>query len=341
MGIEFVCFEALRPFGAKRAKAWRLAAGACCAAALLALGGCGGGGGAAPVSSPTDSTPITPTTPPATSTASVTPTVVIPTVTPTVVVTPSGPALSAQAAAFLDLNLANLASYTPVLPAHYDAAVTGLDNAPPGSAASDRIATLGRVLFHDKRLSVNDTIACASCHQQALTFDDRVRFSVGFAGNAFTTAHAMRLGNVRYFRPGSMFWDRRAASLEAQATQPIQNPVEMGFDASNGGLPALLSKMQGLVYYPELFAFAFGTSDITEVRIQQALGQFQRAMVSSASLWDSGYAQVYSPLLPDKGLSLDVPGLTAQENRGRLLFINGPGNVPITVERCRVTAPLT
>jgi hypothetical protein len=108
------------------------------------------------------------------------------------------------------------------------------------------------VLFYDKALSLNRTVACASCHQQTQGFGDTQRFSRGFAGG-LTTAHAMRLGNVRYYAPGSMFWDKRAATLEAQATQPIQHPVEMGFDAANGGLGALLARLQALPYYPELF----------------------------------------------------------------------------------------
>jgi cytochrome c peroxidase len=146
----------------------------------------------------------------------------------------------------------------------------------------------------------------------------------------------MRLGNVRYWQPGNMFWDRRAATLEAQATQPIQHPVEMGFDASNGGLAALLTKMQGLAYYPELFAFAFGDAAITEDRIQRALAQFQRGMVSVNSRWDSGFAQVYSPALPDRGRDSDIATFTVQENRGRHLFMAGPQQGGLACAGCHV-----
>ena len=281
--------------------AFQRAARAIGAAAALTLAGCGGGGSG---------------------TAVVTP--------------PAAPALSATAAAFLNLDLSNLVNYAATLPTHYDAAVVAQDNAPPGVATNNPVAMLGRVLFYDKRLSVNDTISCASCHQQAQGFSDSARFSVGFAGTAFTTAHSSRLGNVRYYRPGSMFWDKRAASLEAQASQPIQHPVEMGFDAAHGGLAALFVKMQGLVYYPELFTFAFGDNTITEARIQQALAQFQRAMVSTNSRWDTAYAQVYTPVLPDKGLDLNAPGLTPQENRGRHLFVAGPGQGGLACAACHV-----
>ena len=226
---------------------------------------------------------------------------------------------------YLALDLNNLFSYArPSLPVHYDAAVTRADNTPPDNRITDPGATLGRVLFNDKRLSTTNTVACASCHQQASGFTDPARLSAGVAPGITTTAHSMRLGNISYYNPGSMFWDKRAASLEQQATQPILNANEMGFDASHGGITMLIAKMQTLPYYPALFQWVYGTPAITEARIQRALAQYERSMISAGSRWDSGYATVYNPQLPDKGLSLDVPGLTAQENHGRRLFLLPP-----------------
>lgn len=226
----------------------------------------------------------------------------------------------------LNVNFAALANYAvPTLPAYYDATLSGNDNTPAGDSVTDKIATLGRVLFYDKNLSVNNTVACASCHKQTNGFDDTNRFSVGFSGAAFTTAHAMRLGNIRYFRPGTMFWDRRATSIEAQASQPIQNAIEMGFDAAHGGMTTLLAKAQATSYYPDLFTMAFGDGSVTEVRIQRALAQFERAMVSAGSRWDTGYATTFNVALPDRGLNAPVPGLNAEENRGRALFMAGVG----------------
>ena len=248
---------------------------------------------------------------------------------------PAVNSLSPAASVFLSLDLNNLANYAnPALPAYYDATVLGNDNTPAANAVTDRAATLGRVLFYDKRLSLNDSIACASCHQRAQGFDDPARFSVGFSGTAFTSAHAMRLGNIRYYRPGSMFWNKRAASVEAQASQPIQNAIEMGFDAANGGMGALLLKMQNLPYYAELFAFAFGDDAITEDRIQRALAQFQRSMISVNSRWDAAYAQVFDPSLPDQGLDLPLPGFSAAENRGRHLFMAGPAQGGLACAVC-------
>ena len=226
----------------------------------------------------------------------------------------------------LTVDFAAVANYAaPSLPAHYDAAVAATDNTPPGDPVNDKIASVGRVLFYDKNLSVNNAVSCASCHNQARGFDDPNRFSTGFSGVAFTSAHAMRLGNIRYFRPGTAFWDRRAASVEAQASQPIQNPVEMGFDAAHGGFGAVLAKLQGLAYYPELFTWAFGDGLVTEARMQRALAQFERSMVSTASRWDTGYAANFNAVLPDKGLGLPIASFSAEENRGRALFVNAPG----------------
>ena len=233
----------------------------------------------------------------------------------------------AGVADFTTLDLGALANYAnPVLPAYYDATISAQDNTPLDNAVTNNVATLGRVLFYDKRMSINDSISCSSCHQQATGFDDPLQFSVGFSGAAFTTAHAMRLGNVRYYQPGSMFWNKRAASVELQASQPIQHPVEMGYVSSVGGITALIAKMNASSYYPDLFAFAFGDASITELRIQQALAQFERAMISTNSRWDTAYAQVFSATANNRGLGTTLPGFTAQEDRGRQLFVGGPNN---------------
>jgi cytochrome c peroxidase len=100
----------------------------------------------------------------------------------------------------------------------------------------------------------------------------------------------------------------------------------MGFVAGVGGIPALINKMNASSYYPDLFSFAFGDAVITETRIQQALGQFQRAMISSNSRWDTAYAQVFNPNANNRGLGTPLTGFTVQEDRGRQLFIAGPNN---------------
>jgi cytochrome c peroxidase len=229
----------------------------------------------------------------------------------------------ASIAEYLALDTGNLFNYAaPSLPTYYAKPPVGpADNTPPDNRITNPAATLGRVLFNDKRLSINSTISCASCHQQASGFTDPKKFSAGAVPPAIGTAHAMRLGNLSFYRPGTMFWNKRAASAEAQSTQPIQATNEMGFDATHGGMNAVVAKMQKLPYYPALFKWVYGTAQVTEPRMQKALAQYERAMISAGSRWDTGFAKVYNPALPDKGFSLDVPGLTVQENAGRRLFI--------------------
>ena len=78
----------------------------------------------------------------------------------------------------------------------------------------------------------------------------------------------MRLGYIRHYRPGTMFWNKRAASVDAQASAPITNSVEMSFDTAAGGVAALITKMSATSCYPDLFTFAFGSPVISEALIQ-------------------------------------------------------------------------
>lgn len=220
------------------------------------------------------------------------------------------------------IDFAKVAHYAaPPLPVYFAGVATAPDRTPLSPAAADRVATLGRVLFYDLRLSTNNKASCAACHQQAYGFTDPMRFSNGISNAAITDFHAMRLANLRYWQPGTTFWDRRSASVEAQASQPFHSLVEMGWGGVAGEFDALIRKMEATAFYPDLFAWAFGSRTITEPRIQQALARFVRAMVSSASKWDTGYAQVFSPAAPGRALDVDLPNFTAQENRGRHLFM--------------------
>jgi cytochrome c peroxidase len=244
--------------------------------------------------------------------------------TPTTPTTPTTPSVAAIRAA-LTIEPTALPNYAaPSLPAYYAGLVGGPQDNGRIAPITNAGATLGRVLFFDRALSTTQTRACASCHAQANGFSDPDQFSLGIDGASRTPMHSMRLANARFFAPGTMFWDMRAASVEAQAIAPIQDPVEMGFDAAHGGLDALITRMRGLAYYPELFVLAFGDSSITTARMQSAIAQYVRSIVSSGSTWDTGYAQVFSAALPDRGVNTPIPTFTAQENRGRQLFFLPP-----------------
>lgn len=171
-------------------------------------------------------------------------------------------------------------SYAISYPAHINTALTNNDNTPVDNTITDDGATLGRVLFYDKKLSVNNTVSCSSCHQQALSFSDTALRSVGFGGG-LTKRHSMPLLNVRFYKSGKMFWDERAATLEDQTLMPIQDLTEMGMT-----LTSLVTKLDTISYYPALFQKAFGSTAISSEKISKALSQFVRSIVTSQSKYD-------------------------------------------------------
>ena len=226
---------------------------------------------------------------------------------------------------YLNIDLSNIDNYTDInYPVHYDANVLQNDNTPITNPLTDLGATLGRVLFYDQSLSVNNTISCASCHKQNLGFVDDAVLSEGFEGGE-TGAHSMRIPNANFYTGDAMFWDKRASNLEEQSTMPIQDPVEMGYDEAHGGFAKLISKMQSLEYYPILFKKVYQSEEITEDKAQKALAQFMRSMVSINSIFDEGFAQAYRANAPGAGVGVDFQNFTAQENAGKQLFL-APAN---------------
>ncbi len=182
----------------------------------------------------------------------------------------------------------------------------GADNTPASNLTTNAGATLGRVLFYDRRLSVNDRVSCSSCHQQQFAFSDTAKLSRGFTGG-FTGRHSMGLTNARFYASARFFWDERAASLEAQVLQPIQDGTEMGMT-----LPSVITKLSATTYYPALFAAAFGSSEITSDRVALALSQFVRSLVSVNSKFDRAFGV--------NGVPNFAATFTAQELAGQDLF---------------------
>ncbi|MDO1500912.1 cytochrome c peroxidase [Winogradskyella maritima] len=194
--------------------------------------------------------------------------------------------------------------------------INGLDNTPDDNPTTNAGATLGRVLFYDKSLSANGTVACASCHKQDEGFSDSAVLSLGFNGGT-TGRHSMTLINSRYYQRGRFFWDERASTLEEQVLMPFQDPVEMGMT-----LEQVVSTVQNQEYYQPLFEEAFGTADIDSDKISKALAQFVRSIVSYSSKYDEGRASAPSP-------GANFANFTAEENLGKNLFFqtipNGGG----------------
>jgi cytochrome c peroxidase len=197
------------------------------------------------------------------------------------------------------------------LPEHFLTTIDGEsvaahDNTPAENPITDAGASLGRVLFFDPRLSANDGLSCAGCHNPVLGFSDPPAQSTGFAG-ALTRRHSPGLANGRFYGRGRFFWDERAPTLEAQALMPIQDADEMGLDLDN-----LTAKLSATPYYPPLFQAAFGTPDVTSDRVSRAIAQFVRSMVSGGSRYDQGVAAGGAP---------DFGGvLTPEEIEGEALF---------------------
>lgn len=191
--------------------------------------------------------------------------------------------------------------------------IAGQDNTPADNAVTDQGATLGRVLFYDKTLSLNKTVSCANCHHQALGFSDSAVLSKGFLGG-LTSRNSMSLVNARYYPAKHFFWDERAATLETQVLTPIQNSVEMGMQ-----LDTLVNRLKATKHYPILFAKAFGDTTISSDRISKALSQFVRSIISYKSKYDAGRS-----LVPPGTDPVQTPynNFTAQENQGKQLFFS-------------------
>jgi cytochrome c peroxidase len=159
-----------------------------------------------------------------------------------------------------------------------------LDDAMPG-AQDDSAARieLGKKLFFDKRLSINDSQSCASCHK----LDD------GFAGvdNLSTSPGARgELGNrnsptvLNAGWQDAQFWDGRAEDLEAQAREPILNPIEMGMPDER----TVEDKVRAIDEYRASFAEAFAGEEpaLSYHNITRAIAAFERSLITPSRFDD-------------------------------------------------------
>lgn len=138
---------------------------------------------------------------------------------------------------------------------------------------------LGRTLFFEKQLSVNDRQSCADCHQVRSAMGDHKPVSIGAEGQT-GTRNAMPLFNLAWKK--SFFWDGRAATLREQALQPIQNPLEMHETLTN-----VVAKLAHAKYdYATAFSRAFGSPEITPGKIGLALEQYVLVQTSFNAKFD-------------------------------------------------------
>lgn len=140
------------------------------------------------------------------------------------------------------------------------------------------IIKLGRILFHDPRLSGSNQISCGSCHVPDLNWTDGRGFAKGH-DHQVVTRNTPTIEHIS--NNGVYFWDGRAATLEAQVPHSISNPLEMHQDLKT--LPKKLTKIKG---YLPLFDSAFGTKKINIDLISSAIATYERSIVARKSDFD-------------------------------------------------------
>jgi len=149
---------------------------------------------------------------------------------------------------------------------------------PPGTPETAETIALGRNLFYEKKLSMDNTLACASCHNPLLAFTDGRNHSTGVGGKV-GVRNAPTLINAAYIP--EQFWDGRAHSLEEQAGGPMANPIEM-----NQAHEVTVSKLGADPAYKAQFAKAFGAGPVTIGKVTAALASFERTLISGNSPFD-------------------------------------------------------
>lgn len=140
-----------------------------------------------------------------------------------------------------------------------------------------KIVALGKLLFHEPKLSKDGSVSCSSCHNLAAGGTDNSKVSVGIKGRKGEINAPTVYNSGLYFR---QFWDGRAENLEAQVDGPIQNPIEMG-----NQWPDVLATLYDDPKYPSLFNEIF-SDGITRNNVKKAIAEFQRSLTTPNSPFD-------------------------------------------------------
>jgi cytochrome c peroxidase len=140
---------------------------------------------------------------------------------------------------------------------------------------------LGRKLYFDPRLSKDDTVACATCHDPRSAFaDPRGKPTSAGVGGALGPRNSPTVLNAAFL--AQQFWDGRAVSLEDQALRPMVDPLEMAMPDHD----AIVKKLRGLAEYTKPFEAAFGSPEITIERVARAIASFERTLLTLSSPFD-------------------------------------------------------
>lgn len=157
-----------------------------------------------------------------------------------------------------------------------------------GAAPALSKAALGRMLFFEKTLSLDSSVSCASCHNPAYGFADTTAFSKGIGGKPASrnTPSVLNMKSRPLF-----FWDGRAATLEAQALLPIQNPDEMGLP-----LTGAVARLTANPRYRKAFTAVFGRAP-NATDMAAAFAAFERTLETTGSTFDD-WSNGLRPLPP-------------------------------------------
>src|SRR5262245_29366827 len=169
---------------------------------------------------------------------------------------------------------------------------------PKDNPYSPAKAELGWLLYFDKRLSADRTVACASCHDPKFAFTDGQPFAKGIRGQLGGRSAPTVINRAFSL---DQFWDGRAKSLEEQAKGPIANPGEMGH--THDACAACIAAIPG---YRKRFKEAFDTDEVTIDHIARAIATFERTVLSGDSPYDRFKAGEKGALNESQKRGMDV-----------------------------------
>ncbi|WP_409567803.1 cytochrome-c peroxidase [Methylobacterium sp. E-025] len=149
---------------------------------------------------------------------------------------------------------------------------------PEEAPYSPQLATLGKMLFFDPRLSGKQNISCASCHNPSFGFEVPVAGAIG-ATNKPLPRKAPTVLNAAWISP--LFWDGRAPNLELQAMGPITAEGEM-----DGKFPQIIGRLKGIPEYNTSFKKLFPMDGVTQDNILTAIATYERSVVAGSAPFD-------------------------------------------------------
>jgi len=181
-------------------------------------------------------------------------------------------------------------------------ALPAISPIPANNSLTEAKVELGKMLFFEPRISGSGVISCATCHNPALGWTDRIPRATGHAAQV-GERNTPTVLNSGFF--GAQFWDGRAADLEEQALGPIEADIEM-----NMSLDDAITRLKGFKEYQDAFAKAYGGNgkkQITPNNVAHAMASFQRTLNTPNSPFD-------------RYLNGDLNALTEQQKRGMAAF---------------------